>query len=62
MIVVRHGNLGGFSKFAQFLRRIAADDAAAAIEHRTFGLFDQADNFIQHQIVRAACRDCSRAS
>ena len=48
-----HGDLCRLGKLFQFLRRAAADDAAAAINHRAFGLFNQAHDFIQRHFVGA---------
>ena len=44
-------NLRGFGKLAQFLAGVGADDAAAAVEHRALGFFDQPDDFVQRHIV-----------
>src|SRR3954451_23007966 len=38
---------GGLGKFAEFVRRVAADDTAAAIKDRPLGFFDQADDLVQ---------------
>ena len=52
----RHGNVRGFGEFFQFRRRAAGDDAAAAIKHRAFGFFNQADDFVQRDVVRLQIR------
>ena len=46
------GNVGGFGKLLEFRRRAAGDDAATAINHRPFGLLDEADDLVQREIVR----------
>ena len=54
--------LRGLGEFLQFRRRAAGDDAAAAINHRALGLFDQPDDFVQRQVVGAQVGlVCSRA-
>ncbi len=53
MSVVVTGMLRRLGKFFQFLRRAAADDAAAAINHRAFGLLDEAHDFVQREVVGA---------
>jgi hypothetical protein len=41
---------------SQLAGGIGSDDAASAIEHRTLRLFNQADDFIERQIVRLFIR------
>ena len=52
----RHGNLCGLGEFFEFRRRAAADDAAAAINHRAFGFFNQPHDFVQRHFVGAQVR------
>src|SRR5579862_4297617 len=46
------GYLGALGEFQQFNRRVARDDAAAAIDHRLFRRADEADEFVQFEIAR----------
>ncbi len=58
----RHGNVRRLGEFFQFRRRAARNDSAAAVKHRTFGLFDEADDFVQRDVVCASNpAACSRA-
>ena len=61
MSVVVTGICVALGKLRQFLRRIAGDDAAAAVDHRLLRLLDQADQFVQRHVIRLPSADCSRA-
>src|SRR5436190_23163220 len=50
----RDRNARGLRKFAEFVRRVAADDTAAAIKDRPLGLFDQADDFVERDLTGVA--------
>ena len=47
----RHGDVRGLGELLEFRRRAAGDDAAADIEHGALGLLDEADDFVERDVV-----------
>ena len=44
-------DLGGFSELQQLERGSGGDNTTTAVNHRSFGLLDESDDFIQRQLV-----------
>src|ERR1044072_2626329 len=47
----RDRNLRGLGKSSQLVAGVPSNNSTAAIKNWPFGLFDQADDFVQHDVI-----------